>query len=89
MAMITAEELRGVLGADGSSEQLRRIDAIHAAACTRVKRYARNAPTEIKNEALILFAAWLWQASAQSRSVFPDDGDRPINVSAAFRNSGA
>ena len=47
-----------------------------------------NAPTEIKNEALILMAGWLWQSTAQGRSVFPEDG-RPVNVSRAFVLSGA
>ena len=62
MRMVTAETLRALLGADASSAA--RVASIHMAACTRVKRYAREAPTEIKNEAVILLAAWLWQASA-------------------------
>ena len=42
------------------------------------------------NEAVILLSAWLYQATAQSRNVFPADQEGPpINVSAAFRNSGA
>ena len=86
--MITPHELRCALGADGS--QLARIDSIYASACVRVKTYARDAPTEVKNEALILYAAWLWQATAQRRSVFPDDGEgRPVNVSRSFLLSGA
>ena len=84
--MITAEGLRAVLGADVALQG--RVDSIHAAACVRVKSYARNAPTEIKNEALILYASWLWQSGAQSRSVFPEDGP-PVNVSRAFLLSGA
>ena len=88
MAVISAEELRAVLGADPSLQW--RVNSIHVAACARVTRYAVDAPIEIRNEAVILFSAWLWQASAQRRSVFPDDGEgRPTNVSAAFRNSGA
>ena len=87
MAVISAEELRAALGADETLQA--RVDSIHAVACARVKRYAA-APIEVRNEAVILFSAWLWQASAQRRSVFPDDGEgRPVNVSAAFRNSGA
>ena len=86
--MITVDGLRLALGA--SAALLPRITAIHKAACTRTKRYAGAAPTEIKNEAILLFAAWLYQAEAQRRSVFSDDGEgRPVNVSAAFRNSGA
>ena len=86
--MITPEELRCALGADHSL--ILRVNSIHAAACTRIKRYARGAPTEVKNEALILYAAWLYQRGAQRRSVFPDDGEGPpVNVSRAFLLSGA
>ena len=86
--MINADTLRAALGADAASGV--RVASIHAAVCARIKRYAKNAPTEVKNEAAVLFAGFLWQASAQSRRVFPDDGEgRPTNVSAAFRNSGA
>ena len=85
---ITAEELRTVLGADPA--QQKRVESIHAAACARVKRYARDAPIEIQNEAVILLSGWLWQASAQRRSVFPTDGEGvPVNVSRAFLLSGA
>ena len=88
MAMITKDELRVILGADHAL--IPRVDSIHKAACTRVKRYAKNAPTEIKNEALILFAAWIYQASAQSRRVFPNDNEGPpINASRGFLLSGA
>ena len=86
--MISSEELEQILGTDVSHHK--RVSSIHAAACVKVKKYARNAPTEIKNEALILLAGWLWQASAQARSVFPEDGDgRPVNTSRAFLLSGA
>ena len=86
--MINADTLRATLGADPNSAA--RVASIHMAACTRVKRYASEAPTEIKNEAVILLAAWLWQATAQSRQVFPTDGEgRPVNVSRAFLLSGA
>ena len=88
MRMISAENLRATLGADASSAA--RVASIHAAACARVKRYALAAPTEIKNEAVILMAGWLWQASAQARHVFPADGEgKPVNVSRAFLLSGA
>ena len=86
--MMTPDELRSALGA--SAALLPRITAIHTAVCTRTKRYAGAAPTEIKNEAILLFAGWIYQAQAQRRSVFPDDGEgRPINVSRAFLLSGA
>ena len=88
MAMISAEELRAVLGADVTLQA--RVDSIHAAACVKVTRYARDAPTEVKNEALILYAAWIYQSGAQRRSVFPTDGEGPpVNVSRAFLLSGA
>ncbi len=88
MAVISAAELRAVLGADTALQA--RVDSIHAAACARVKRYAINAPIEVRNEAVILMAGYLWQASAQSRRVFPDDAEgAPINVSRSFLLSGA
>ena len=88
IAMISAIQLRETLGANVSLQS--RVDSIHAAAWSRVSRYARGAPVEVRNEAVVLLSAWLWQATAQSRRVFPDDGEgRPMNVSAAFRNSGA
>ena len=86
MAMITAQELEAVLGADISLHP--RIASIHKASCARVKRYARDAPTEIKNEAVILMAGWIWQATAQARQIFPSEG-LPVNVSRAFLLSGA
>ena len=86
--MITAEELRTALGAEPAQQA--RVESIHAAVCDRVKRYAIDAPIEVRNEAVILFSAWLWQSSAQSRSVFPTDQEGPpINVSRAFLLSGA
>ena len=88
MAVITADELRTVLGADPSLQA--RVTSIHAAACARAKRYAVDAPVEVRNEAVILMAGWQWQATAQRRSVFPDGGEgRPVNVSRAFLLSGA
>ena len=85
---ITAEELRAILGADVDLQV--RVDSIHAAACARVKNYSINAPIEIRNEAVILLSGWLWQASAQRRSVFPTDNEGPpINVSRSFLLSGA
>ena len=86
--MINADTLRAALGADASSAV--RVASIHAAVCARVKKYAINAPTEVKNEVAILMAGWLWQATAQSRRVFPDDAEgAPVNVSRAFLLSGA
>ena len=86
--MMSADDLRSALGADASL--LPRIMSIHKAVCTRQKRYARHAPTEIRNEALLLHAAWIYQAQAQARSVFPVDGEGPpVNVSRAFLLSGA
>ena len=88
MAVMSADELRAALGADATLQG--RIDSIHKAACTRTKLYARTAPTEILNEAILLFSAWLYQSGAQQRSVFPADGEgRPVNVSRAFLLSGA
>ena len=86
--MITAQELRAALGADATLQA--RVDSIHAAACARVRRYAINAPIEVRNEAVVLLGAYLWQATAQSRRVFPDDAEGvPINVSRSFLLSGA
>ena len=86
--MISAVELREALGADAALQE--RIDSIHAAACARVKRYARGAPVDVRNEAVILYAAWIYQSGAQRRSVFPTDQEGPpINVSRAFLLSGA
>ena len=88
MAMISAAELRSVLGADAALQG--RVDSIYAAACARVKRYSINAPVEVRNEAVVLLSAWLYQATAQSRNVFPADQEgRPVNVSRAFLLSGA
>ena len=86
MAMITAQELQGLLGADLGLQP--RVNAIHKAVCARVKSYAIGAPTEIKNEAIILLSGWLWQATAQRRNVFSEDA-LPVNVSRAFLLSGA
>ena len=69
--VISAVELRAALGADAALQG--RIDSIYAAACARVKRYAINAPVEVRNEAVVLLAAWLYQATAQSRNVFPSE----------------
>ena len=83
---ISVDELREVLGADASL--MGRVGQLHAACCGRVWRYARYAPRPIKNEAVILMAAWLWQATAQRRNVFEGDGP-PVNASRAFLLSGA
>ena len=59
--MISAVELRAVLGADESLQA--RVNSIHAAAEARIKRYARDAPVEVRNEAvMLLYAAWIYQS---------------------------
>ena len=86
--MMTPDDLRSALGADAALAG--RVASIHAACCARIKRYARDAPVEVRNEALVLYAAWIYQSGAQSRSVFPTDGEGPpVNVSRAFLLSGA
>ena len=86
--MISAVELRAVLGADESLQA--RVNSIHAAAEARIKRYSPGAPDGVKTESLILYASWIYQSGAQSRSVFPADGEGlPVNVSRAFLLSGA
>ena len=86
--MISAVELRSVLGADEALQA--RIDSIHAACSARIVRYAPGAPDGVKTESLIVYGGWLYQATAQSRSVFPADGEGlPVNVSRAFLLSGA
>ena len=88
MAVITPDELRAVLGADAAL--LPRITSIHAAASARINRHAPSAPDAVKTEAIIVYGGWLYQATAQRRSVFPTDGEGPpINVSRAFLLSGA
>ena len=67
--MISAVELRAVLGADAALQA--RVDSIHAACSARIVRYAPGAPDGVKTESLILYAAWIYQSGAQSRSVFP------------------
>ena len=85
---MSAVELRTALGADETLQG--RVDSIHAACCARIKRYARDAPIEVRNEALVLYAGWVYQSGAQRRSVFPADGEGPpVNVSRAFLLSGA
>ena len=86
--MISAEELRAALGADASLAG--RVAAIHAACTARINRYAPGAPDAVATEALILFAAWIYQSGAQRRNVFPADNEGPpVNVSRAFLLSGA
>ena len=87
MAVMTAADLLVALGADASLAG--RVSSIHAACTARVERYAPGAPDAVKTEALVLYAAWVYQSQAQRRSVFPADGDPPINVSRAFLLSGA
>ena len=88
VAMISAVELRTALGADAAQQG--RVESIHMACKARVRRYAPGAPDAIQNEAMIVYAGWLYQATAQRRSVFPTDGEGPpVNVSRAFLLSGA
>ena len=85
---MSAAALREVLGADAALQA--RIDSIHAACTARINRYAPTAPDAVKTEAIIVYGGWLYQATAQSRSVFPTDNEGPpINASRAFLLSGA
>ena len=84
--LITPDELRLALGADVALQA--RVDSIHAACSARILRYAPGAPEAVATEALVLYAAWIYQSQAQRRSVFPEDG-LPVNVSRAFLLSGA
>ena len=85
---MSAADLRAALGADATLQG--RIDSIHAACSARIHRYAPGAPDAVVTEALVVYAAWVYQSGAQSRSVFPGDGEGlPINVSRAFLLSGA
>ena len=88
ITMISAIQLRETLGANATLQA--RVDSIHTVASTRVTRYARGAPVAVRNAAVILLAGWIYQATAQSRAVFPSDQEGPpINVSRAFLLSGA
>ena len=85
---MTVDALRVALGADAALAG--RVASIHAACTARINRYAPGAPDAVATEALVLYAAWIYQSGAQRRSVFPTDGEGPpINVSRAFLLSGA
>ncbi len=85
---LTAAQLATELGAENA--QITKVTRLLKLAKARVERYAPAAPTCTKTEAVILLAAYHWQASAQAREILPADGEgRPVNVSNAFRNSGA
>ena len=85
---LTADDLRSALGADAALAG--RVASIHAACTARINRYAPGAPDAVATEALVLYAAWIYQSGAQRRSVFPADGEGPpVNVSRAFLLSGA
>ena len=85
---MTAADLLAALGADASLAG--RVAAIHAACTARINRYAPGAPDAVKTEAIIVYGAWIYQAQAQRRNVFPTDQEGPpINVSRAFLLSGA
>ena len=83
---MSAADLRAALGAEAALQG--RIDSIHAACSARILRYAPKAPDAVATEALVVYAAWIYQSQAQRRSVFPEDGP-PVNVSRAFLLSGA
>ena len=77
---LTADDLRSALGADAALAG--RVASIHAACTARINRYAPGAPDAVATEALVLYAAWLYQRGAQRRNVFPTDQEGPpINVS--------
>ena len=57
--MMTPGDLRSALGADVTLQA--RVDSIHAAASARILRYAPGAPDAVKTEALVLYAAWIYQ----------------------------
>ena len=85
---MNAADLRVALGAP--DDQQGRIDSLFTACSCRIKRYAKGAPLAVRNEALIVYSGWLYQATSQRRSVFPADGEGPpVNVSRAFLLSGA
>ena len=85
---MSAADLRAALGADVTLQA--RVDSIHAACSARILRYAPKAPDAVATEALVVYAAWVYQSQAQRRSVFPTDGEGPpVNVSRAFLLSGA
>ena len=86
--MMSAAGLREALGADVALQA--RVDSIHAACTARILRYAPGAPDAVATEALVLYAALVYQSGAQARSVFPTDNEGPpVNVSRAFLLSGA
>ena len=60
------------MGADATLQG--RIDSIHAACSARILRFTPGAPEAVATEALVLYAAWIYQIGAQSRQVFPTDG---------------
>ena len=77
MAMMTPDDLRSALGADAALQA--RIDSIHAA-CYRAHQsvlHAGCARRGQKPKRSSSTAAWLYQATAQSRSVFPADQEGP------------
>ena len=84
--MMTPDDLRSALGADAALAG--RVASIHAACTARINRYAPGAPDAVATEALVLYAAWIYQSGAQRRSVFPEEGS-PTNVARAFLLSGA
>ena len=93
----TEEEFASALGSgvyvvppSWADATLGRKDSIHAACSVRILRFAPDAPEAVATEALVLYAACIYQSGAQSRQVFPTDGEGPpVNVSPAFLLSGA
>ena len=78
VAVMSAADLRAALGADAALQG--RIDSIHAACSARILRYAPKAPDAVATEALVVYAAWIYQSQAQSRSVFQKKVYRSTSV---------
>ena len=85
---LDADALLVELGADRS--RLLMVSRLLGLASARVTRYAPGAPDDVADEAVVLLAAFLYQSGAQARTILPADGEgRILNISMAFRSSGA
>ena len=89
MAVMSAGELRAALGADEALQG--RIDSIYAAACARIKRYARDrAGRGPQRGAGAVRRPGSIRRPRNRDPCFPTDGEGPpVNVSRAFLLSGA